>query len=105
MTDERPALTVVETQTLHDGEPMHWWQWSEAGGHPDPDEGPGSDRRGSARTITALNFLFSDAAETTNGGGGPEPCPPESVVRGDISSTTNSNITALPAVTPETPND
>ena len=22
-------LTVVETQTLHDGEPMHWWEWPE----------------------------------------------------------------------------
>ena len=24
---ERPGLTVIETRSLHDGEPMDWWQW------------------------------------------------------------------------------
>lgn len=25
------ALTVIETQTLHDGEPTHWWEWDRLG--------------------------------------------------------------------------
>lgn len=24
-----PGPVLVETQTLHDGEPMHWWEWGE----------------------------------------------------------------------------
>lgn len=27
-------LTVVETLTLHDGEPAHWWEWTERGDEP-----------------------------------------------------------------------
>ena len=27
------GLTIIETLSLHDGEPMDWWEWTDRGDH------------------------------------------------------------------------
>lgn len=62
-------LTVTETLSLHDGEPMHWWDWS-GGGCAEPDDGSAGDRPPS-------KFRASTVQKLTQAGGAQTPATPD----------------------------
>ena len=61
-----PGLTVIETLSLHDGEPMHWWEWSSSPLARREAKlrllsGPGEGGRGSVQRSSLVSVSKKDA--------------------------------------------
>lgn len=64
------GLTIIETLSLHDGEPMHWWTWG--GGKGEAGDADAGHRLGSTATI---NRNITGAAAVTSGDAAARPAP------------------------------
>lgn len=64
------GLTIIETLSLHDGEPMDWWTWG--GGRSRPEVDHPAVRRGPSHTI---NRNITGGAAVTSGDAAALPAP------------------------------